>query len=199
MEFENDVPCLRNRPNQHDDGGIIDPLATPFPHSIIQEKEVQNILESKNFYFVGTYGNHVFYSRFSEWLREYVHNGVNVMDAVNVQFLHVISWGPDHRVRIIEFEYVVYWPKKKLVIYQCKWYDTDSSGTKVHPQYKIVEINHTRQHHFYDSFIIEQNVKQVYYIPYPLCKNKSSWHVVIKTKPIGRVEVEDALDVAFQK
>lgn len=27
--FENYVSCLRNRPNRHDDGGIIDPLAPP--------------------------------------------------------------------------------------------------------------------------------------------------------------------------
>ncbi|MCD9641147.1 hypothetical protein HAX54_027093 [Datura stramonium] len=28
--------------------------------------------------------------------------------------------------------------------------------------------------------------------------NKSSWRIVIKTKPVGRVEVEDALNVAYQ-
>ena len=162
------------------------------------------------------------------------------MDVVNVQFLHDISWRPDHRVRImsmyfisgykfhteewftgkktnnsgvcvkgerdidyygvlqeiIELEYVVDWPKKNIVIFWCRWYDPDSNGTKVNPQYKIVEINHKRQCHFYDTFIIAQNVNQVYYVPYPLCKNKSLWRVVIKTKHVGRVEVEDALDVA---
>ena len=73
-----------------------------------------------------------------------------------------------------------------------------TSGTKVHPRYKIVEINNTRQYRFYDPFIISLNVKQVYYIPFPLCKNKSSWHVVMKTKPVGRVDVEDLLDVEYQ-
>ncbi|XP_047262651.1 uncharacterized protein LOC124885261 [Capsicum annuum] len=38
----------------------------------------------------------------------------------------------------------------------------------------------------------------MYDAPYPLCKNKSAWRVVIKTKPVGRVEVEDTLDVAYQ-
>ncbi|KAM3216980.1 hypothetical protein P3L10_026423 [Capsicum annuum] len=41
-------------------------------------------------------------------------------------------------------------------------------------------------------------MKQVYYAPYTLCKNKSAWQVVIKTKLVGRVEVEDRLDVAYQ-
>ncbi|KAK6773754.1 hypothetical protein RDI58_028992 [Solanum bulbocastanum] len=65
--------------------------------------------------------------------------------------------------------------------------------------YKIIELEYVvgcpiRK----DSNLSGQvNVKQVYYIPYPLCKNKSSWCVVIKTKPMGRVEVEDALDVAY--
>ncbi|WMV45175.1 hypothetical protein MTR67_038560 [Solanum verrucosum] len=251
--FESDVPCLRNRPNRHGDGGIIDHLAPPFsifnypgkggpkytPKRKLTEMELNSAtthvllncpeVQPYHSYFVGTYGNDVVYSRFSDWFKEHVHNPVNVVDVVNVQFLRDISWGPDHRVRImskyfingykfhteewskgkktnnsgvwvkgegdinyygvlqeiIELEYIVGWPKKKLVIFRCKWYDPDSSGTKVHPQYKIIEINHTRQYRFYDLFIIAQNVKQVYYVPYPLCKNKSSWRVVIKTKPVG--------------
>ena len=99
---------------------------------------------------------------------------------------------------IIELEYVVGWPKKKLETFRCKQYDTDSSGTKVHHQCKIVEINHSRQYRFYDPFIIAENVKQVYYVPHPLCKNKSAWRVVIKTKLVGRVEAQDALYVAYQ-
>lgn len=71
---------------------------------------------------------------------------------------------------------------------------------KVHPYYKIVEVNHTRKYESYDPFIIAQNVKQVFYAPYPSCKNnkKTDWWVVLKAKPVGRVEVEDALDVAYQ-
>lgn len=41
-------------------------------------------------------------------------------------------------------------------------------------------------------------MKQVYYAPYPLKKNKFAWRVVIKTKPVGRVILEDALDVVYQ-
>ena len=38
----------------------------------------------------------------------------------------------------------------------------------------------------------------MYYAPYPLRRDKSDWWVVIKTKPMGRVEVENELDVAYQ-
>ncbi|XP_047260136.1 uncharacterized protein LOC124893049 [Capsicum annuum] len=91
------------------------------------------------------------------------------------------------------------WPHKKLILFRCKWFDpTPKIGTRVDPHYKIVEVKHTRQYGSYDPFIIAQNVKQVYYAPYPLRTDKSNWWVVIKTKPVGRVEVEDALDVAYQ-
>ena len=99
---------------------------------------------------------------------------------------------------ILEIDYHVGWPKKKLVLFRCKWYDpTPRLGTKVHPQYKIVKIKRTREYGLYDSFVIAQNVKQVYYAPYPLCKNKSACRVVIKKNHVGRVKVEDALDVAY--
>ncbi|KAM3216626.1 hypothetical protein P3L10_026067 [Capsicum annuum] len=100
---------------------------------------------------------------------------------------------------ILELDYHVGWPMKKLVLFRCKWYGRmPRLGTKVHPQYKIVEIKRTREYELYDPFFIAQNVKQVYYTPYTLCKNKSAWRVVIKTKPVGRVVVKDALDIAYQ-
>ncbi|XP_016545337.1 uncharacterized protein LOC107845496 [Capsicum annuum] len=61
------------------------------------------------------------------------------------------------------------WPHKKLILFRCKWFDpTPKIGTRVDPHYKIVEVKHTRQYGSYDPFIIAQNVKQVYYAPYPL-------------------------------
>lgn len=99
---------------------------------------------------------------------------------------------------ILELEYAG-WPYKKLILFRCKWFDpTPKIGTRVDPHYKIVEVKHTRQYESYDPFIIVQNVKQVYYAPYPLRRDKMDWWVVIKTKPVGRVEVENTLDVAYQ-
>ncbi|XP_019240549.1 PREDICTED: uncharacterized protein LOC109220542 [Nicotiana attenuata] len=262
--FEHDVPCLRNRPNRHDDGGEIDPLAPPFsifnqpgkggpkncPKRRLSEMDLKsatthillNCPEVQPYYsyFVGTYGQDVVYLKFSEWFKEFVHDPAN---GIKDPFLRDIAWGPDPRVRmmskyvvngykfhteewsngkktnnsgvwvkgegdvdyygvlqeILELEYAVGWPKKKLVLFRCKWYDpTPNRGTKVHAQYNIVEIKHTGQYRVYGPFIIVQKVKQVYYAPYPLSKNKSAWRVILKTNPVGRVVVEDALDVAYQ-
>lgn len=38
-------------------------------------------------------------------------------------------------------------------------------------------------------FILAQNIKKVYYAPYPLHRNKSDWWAIIKMKPIGWVKV----------
>ncbi|KAG5572272.1 hypothetical protein H5410_062038 [Solanum commersonii] len=50
----------------------------------------------------------------------------------------------------------------------------------------------------YDPFIIAHNAKLVYYAPYPLRRDKADWWVVIKTKLVGRIEIDNVLDVAYQ-
>ncbi|KAH0678888.1 hypothetical protein KY284_019973 [Solanum tuberosum] len=77
-------------------------------------------------------------------------------------------------------------------------FDPTSRGTTELKQHNIIEVKHTRKYEAYDPFIIAQNAKQVYYAPYLLRRDKSDWWVVIKTKPMGRVEVENELDVAYQ-
>lgn len=39
---------------------------------------------------------------------------------------------------------------------------------KVHAQYRIVEIKHTRIYENFDSFIFAQQTIQMYYVPYPV-------------------------------
>ncbi|XP_075106867.1 uncharacterized protein LOC142179877 [Nicotiana tabacum] len=91
------------------------------------------------------------------------------------------------------------WPNKKIILFRCKWFDpTPRRGTNVHSQYNIIEVNKKREYDHYDPFIIAKRVRQVYYAPYPLRRDKADWLVVIKTKPVGRVEVENVLDVAYQ-
>ena len=63
--------------------------------------------------------------------------------------------------------------------------------------YKITEVNHTKSYKRYNPFIITQNTRQVYYLPYSW-KCNSNWRVVIKTKAKDRVEVEEVLDEAYQ-
>ncbi|WMV55100.1 hypothetical protein MTR67_048485 [Solanum verrucosum] len=81
---------------------------------------------------------------------------------------------------------------------QYMWMYPFEQGTRELKQHNIIEVKHTRKYEAYDPFIIAQNAKQVYYAPYPLCRDKSDWWVVIKTKPMRRVEVENELDVAYQ-
>ncbi|KAK6796407.1 hypothetical protein RDI58_004108 [Solanum bulbocastanum] len=98
---------------------------------------------------------------------------------------------------IIEVRYSG-WPKKKIVLFPCKWFDPSHRGTKVDHQHNIIEVKHTRKYRSYDPFIIAQNVKQVYYASYPLCRDKADWRVVIKSKPVGRIEIDNVLDVVYQ-
>uniref|UniRef100_M1DKB8 Transposon n=1 Tax=Solanum tuberosum TaxID=4113 RepID=M1DKB8_SOLTU len=60
------------------------------------------------------------------------------------------------------------------------------------------ENKYTREYRSYNPFIIAQNAKQVYYAPYPLRRDKVDWWVVIKSKPVGGIEIENILDVAYQ-
>ncbi|KAL3365417.1 hypothetical protein AABB24_010517 [Solanum stoloniferum] len=130
-----------------------------------------------------------------------VYNSENA--ATFDQFFKDISWGPitvhtmSQYNEILELEYSG-WPIKRIVLFQCKWFDPTSRGTRELKQHNIIEVKHTRKYEAYDPFIIAQNAKQVYYAPYPLRGDKSDWWVVIKTKPMGRVDVENELDVAYQ-
>ncbi|WMV50046.1 hypothetical protein MTR67_043431 [Solanum verrucosum] len=98
---------------------------------------------------------------------------------------------------IIEVRYSG-WPKKKIVLFRCEWIDPSHSGTKVDHQHNIIEVKHTRKYKSYDHFIIAQNAKQVYYASYPLRRDKANWWVLIKSKPVGRIEIDNVLDVAYQ-
>ncbi|KAK6780114.1 hypothetical protein RDI58_022298 [Solanum bulbocastanum] len=65
-------------------------------------------------------------------------------------------------------------------------------------QHIIIEVKHNRKYRSYDLFIIAQNAKQVYYTSYTLRRDKAEWWVVIKSKPVGRIEIGNVLDVAYQ-
>ena len=75
---------------------------------------------------------------------------------------------------IIEVRYSG-WPKKKIVLFRCEWFDPSHRGTKVDHQHNIIEVKHTKKYISYDPFIIAQNAKQVYYASYPLRRDKADW------------------------
>lgn len=52
-----------------------------------------------------------------------------------------------------------------------------------------------RRYQQFDPFIIAQNAKQVYYVPYPAMRtDKRGWCVAVTTKPRGRIEIDDVED-----
>ncbi|KAK6803219.1 hypothetical protein RDI58_001003 [Solanum bulbocastanum] len=98
---------------------------------------------------------------------------------------------------IIEVRYLG-WLKKKIVLFRCEWFDPSHRGIKMDHQHNIIEVKHTRKYRSYDPFIIEQNAKQVFYASYPLRRDKADWWVLIKSKPVERIEIDNVLDVAYQ-
>lgn len=78
----------------------------------------------------------------------------------------------------------------KVVLFYCNWFDPSSRGTRL-TRHNIVEIRKDRSYGCFDPFFIAQNVRQVYYVPYPNPRReKRGWHVAIVTKPRGRVEID---------
>lgn len=52
--------------------------------------------------------------------------------------------------------------KEKIPLLYCEWFDpTKNTSTKVHPQYKILDIMMDKNYRPYDPFILAQNVANV--------------------------------------
>ena len=65
-------------------------------------------------------------------------------------------------------------PLKKVVLFNCEWYDPTHIGQiGKHNHYKIIEINHAKRYGKFNPFIIAQHARQVYYSPH-LRKCKSN-------------------------
>ncbi|KAK6773743.1 hypothetical protein RDI58_028981 [Solanum bulbocastanum] len=122
-------------------------------------------------------------------------SGVYIQGDVDGTGQTIEYYGVIHE--IIEVRYSG-WLKKKIVLFRCEWIDPSHRGTKVDHQYNIIKVKHTRKYISYVPFINTQNAKQVYYAPYPLRRNKTDWWVVIKSKHVGRIEIDNVLTVAYQ-
>ncbi|XP_020965106.1 uncharacterized protein LOC107614363 isoform X1 [Arachis ipaensis] len=106
---------------------------------------------------------------------------------------------------ILELEYTGS-DYNRVVLFKCQWYDPSRpNGTRIHNDYKITEVNHSKRYRHYDHLIVAQKAKQVYFLPYP-GNCKSMWRVVVNTKPRGRIEINhvhveedgEENDVAYQ-
>jgi hypothetical protein len=87
-----------------------------------------------------------------------------------------------------------------VVLFKCDWFDpTPNRGTRVHPQYKLVDVNSKRSYPKFDLFVLAQQVQQVYFATYPGTKKpKFDWMAVCKTK--ARYVIDALIvDWAYQK
>ncbi|GAB2275411.1 hypothetical protein Dimus_039130 [Dionaea muscipula] len=79
-------------------------------------------------------------------------------------------------------------PLKQVTLFSCKWFDP-LQGTRVYPQYNLVEINHKKKYRKYEPFVLAQQAQQVYFTTYPNKKNdKRDWWVVCKVKGRGLID-----------
>ena len=77
---------------------------------------------------------------------------------------------------VVELEY----PRLKnnrIILFKCEWFDpTRNMGTKIHSDYKLVDVNHKHRFNRYEPFIMVVQATQVYYCTYPsLSRDKSDW------------------------
>ena len=71
----------------------------------------------------------------------------------------------------------------------------------MNPRYNIVELEMSKRYRPFDPFILVNNVRQVYYVPYPTFRSidKSGWCVAIQTKPRGCIESNEVEeDIPYQ-
>jgi hypothetical protein len=59
------------------------------------------------------------------------------------------------------------YPVISVVLFKCDWFDpTPNRGTRVHLQYKLVDVNIKRSYPKFDSFMLAQQAQQVYFAIY---------------------------------
>ncbi|XP_059306394.1 uncharacterized protein LOC132057810 [Lycium ferocissimum] len=110
-------------------------------------------------------------------------------------------------IEILQLEYHAL-PFKRTMLFKCSWFDpTPKHGTRVHPQYNLVEVNRRRTFNKYEPFIMAVQATQVYLETYPSLKRTvNEWLAVCKIKSHSVVEVPNIAeqphtlnDPAFQE
>ena len=94
----------------------------------------------------------------------------------------------------IEFEYPAL-PIKRCVLFKCSWYDpTPRTGTRIHPNYNLVEVNANKSFNKYEPFIFAVQAGQVFYLEYPTKRRRASeWLAVCRTKPRSTIEMPNSI------
>ena len=101
---------------------------------------------------------------------------------------------------IYELEYNTTTYPKWVVLSYFHWFDPTSRRTRIDPKYGTMEIRMDKSYNLVDLFVSADNVRQVYYVPYPATRrDKCGWCVAIKPKWRDYIEsnhVQD--DVSYQ-
>lgn len=120
------------------------------------------------------------------------------MDNSGVHVKGVTEGGEDDFYGIIQRIYELDYCglNSKVPVFYCQWFDPrQPRGTRIYPQYNIVELKTSGRYNLYDPFILTQKARQVFYVNYPqTCRHMHGWCVAITTKPRGYVEVGDIED-----
>jgi hypothetical protein len=96
-------------------------------------------------------------------------NGKNTFNS-GVHVKGVTEGGEDDFYGIIQHIYELEYLElnSKIPMFYCEWFDPRRPrGTRVSPQFNIVEVNISRRYGAYDPFILPQKARQVFYVPYP--------------------------------
>ncbi|KAL6572933.1 hypothetical protein OROHE_002409 [Orobanche hederae] len=92
-------------------------------------------------------------------------------------------------------------PLRTTVLFNVEWFDPTLRGTKLHPRYNIVDINHKRRLNGYEPFVLCTQAEQVCYCTYPSLKqDKVDWWAVFKVRPRSSVPlIESSIPPSFQE
>ena len=90
-------------------------------------------------------------------------------------------------------------PAQTIVLFKCDQFDTTSKvGVRIHPRYKLVDVNHKKKYPRFDPFVLAQQAIQVYYTPYPSTKRDiRDWWTVFKVRARHVVDAP-VVDLAYQ-
>jgi Domain of unknown function (DUF4216) len=112
--------------------------------------------------------------------------GIYIKSTHDYEFYGVID-------EIIELSYFGSNRPYKTILFKCTWYDNSKKGQRVHPEYKIVEINRKGRYSKEEPFALGHQAYQAYYAPCPTTLNDTgNWEVVFKTK--SRTDFDAPID-----
>ncbi|KAK6776010.1 hypothetical protein RDI58_027011 [Solanum bulbocastanum] len=145
-------------------------------HFLLNCPEIQSYVNL----FVNTWGNEAIYTEFSKWLRNYVYDD-EYSSVQHLQLVKEVALGPKSQVLTLNKYCVNDFKFQTEKVSRNK--KTNNSG--VYIQGDVDGIGQTIEYYGVIQEIIE-------------VRDKADWWVVIKSKPLGRIEIYNILNVAYQ-